>query len=89
MDLRSNILFETHCVGLTWRALTGLTRESLSSLQHLLYVRHHDPLYVLELRVDAAQIPSRPAVNVRLLGFLDVGVWGRSGGRNKLTINGK
>lgn len=71
---------KTHCIGLTRRDLRGLTRESLSSLQHLLYVRHHDPLYVLELRVDAAQIPPRSAVNVRLLGFLDVGVWGR---RNK------
>lgn len=61
----------------TWTQLRdyGLTRESLASLQHLLYVSHHDPLYVLQLCVDAAQIPSRSAVNVRLLGFLDVGVW--------------
>lgn len=57
-------------------AREGLTGESLSSLQHLLDVGHHDPLDVLQLRVDAAQVPPRSAVNVRLLGFLDVGVWG-------------
>lgn len=53
----------------------GLTGQSLASLQHLLYVGYHDPLHVLQLRVDAAQVPSRSAVNVRLLGFLDVCVW--------------
>lgn len=57
-------------------AVTNLTRtrQGLSSLQHLLYVGHHDPLDVLQLRVDAAQIPPRSAVDVRLLGFLDVSV---------------
>lgn len=72
----------------TWPGLRshGLTRESLSSLQHLLYVSHHDPLHVLELCVDAAQIPSRSAVNVRLLGFLDVGVWRGSGRKNKKQL---
>lgn len=49
-----------------------LTGEGLASLQHLLDVRYHDPLHVLQLRVDAAKIPSRSAVDVRLLGFLDV-----------------
>lgn len=53
----------------------GLTGESLASLQHLLYVSYHDPLHVLQLCVDAAQIPSCSAVDVRLLGFLDVCVW--------------
>lgn len=53
----------------------GRTRQGLPSLQHLLYVSHHDPLDVLQLRVDAAQIPPSSTVNVRLLGFLDVGVW--------------
>lgn len=51
-----------------------LTGKRLSSLQHLLDVRHHDPLYVLQFCVDAAQIPPRSAVDVRLLGFLNVGV---------------
>lgn len=57
-------------------AVTNLrrTRQGLSPLQHLLYVGHHDPLDVLQLRVNAAQIPPCSAVNVRLLGFLDVGV---------------
>lgn len=65
----------------TWTELRDhrLTRESLASLQHLLYVGHHDPLYVLQLCVDAAQIPPRSAVNVWLLRFLDVGVWWRIG----------
>lgn len=61
---------------------TRLTRERLASLQHLLDVSHHDPLHVLQLRVDAAKIPPRSAVNVRLLGFLDVGVCGGSSAEN-------
>lgn len=56
-------------------AAFGRTRQGLSPLQHLLYVSHHDPLDVLQLRVDAAQIPPSSTVNVGLLGFLDVGVW--------------
>lgn len=51
-----------------------LTRESFSSLQDLLDVGHHDPLHVLQLCVDVAQIPSCSAVDIRLLRFLNVGV---------------
>lgn len=58
------------------RANAWLTRERLPSLQDLLDVRHHDPLHVLQLSVDAAQVPSGSAVDVQLLGFLNVGVWG-------------
>lgn len=53
----------------------GPTGQGLSSLQHLLDVSHHDALDVLQLRVDAAQIPPGSTVDVGLLGFLDVGVW--------------
>lgn len=55
-----------------------LTGERLASLQHLLYISYHDPLHILQLCVDAAQIPSRSAVDVRLLCFLDVCVWAGS-----------
>lgn len=58
-----------------------LTGERLASLQHLLYISYHDPLHILQLCVDAAQVPSRSAVDVRLLCFLDVCVWR---GRKKL-----
>lgn len=49
-------------------------RERFSSLKHLFYVCDHDPLYVLELCVDAAQVPSCSAVNVGFLGFLNISV---------------
>lgn len=55
-----------------------LTGERLASLQHLLYISYHDPLHILQLCVDAAQIPSGSAVDVRLLCFLNVCVWGGS-----------
>lgn len=33
----------------------------------------------MQLCVDGAQVPPRPAIDVQLLGFLDVGVWKETG----------
>lgn len=52
-----------------------LTRKSFSSLQNLLNICHHDSLDILQLRVNTAQVPPGPAVDVCLLCFLDVSVW--------------
>lgn len=52
-----------------------LTGKCFSSLQYFLNICHHYPLNILELCVDAAQVPSGSAVNVCLLVFLDIRVW--------------
>lgn len=49
-----------------------LTRKGFPPLQDFLNICHHYPLNILQLRVDAAQVPPGSAVNVRLLVFLDV-----------------
>lgn len=63
-----------------------LTRKCFSSLQYLLDICHHYSLNILELCVDAAQVPSGSAVHVCLLVFLDVRVWNNNFMKKSLTF---
>ena len=47
------------------------TGQSLSALQHVIYVLHHDALHVLQLRVQLAEVTARARVHVS---------WGGGGG---------
>ena len=48
--------------------------EDGAALQHVVDVLDHDPLHVLQLRVEIVEVPPPPGVAVGLLGLLDVGV---------------
>ena len=51
------------------------TWEDSSPLEDIVNVLYHDPLDILQLGVERAQVPSTSVVRVRLLGLLDVRVW--------------